>query len=195
MASTSSSNAIIVNLLSAAIAQAGVNQAGALSYDFKVEHLVGFRLDVQIPGQMIGSLFGALVSSGIYKLYTSQYMIPGTIFRVPSSFVVLSTARLLLGRGLPNGVTPFVASAAILSALSAMIKMRYRDHWWHHLIPSAVAFAIGNISPSNLINRIKQLRFKQVFTIRRHLRLLRLSEVSFIAGTRNDMAVKAPSLC
>lgn len=117
-----------------------------MSYDFKVGHLVGSRLDVQIPGQIVGSLFGTLVSAGIYKLYTSQYPIPGSLFRVPASFVVLSTARLLLGRGLPDGVGPFVVGAAVLSAVATMVKVRYHDRWWQHLIPSGVAFAIGRVS-------------------------------------------------
>ncbi|CAH0021640.1 unnamed protein product [Clonostachys rhizophaga] len=154
LAPASNPNALILNLLSAAIAQAGANQAGALSYDFKVGHLVGSRLDVQIPGQIVGSLFGTLVSGGIYKLYTSQYPIPGPLFRVPASFVVLSTARLLLGRGLPDGVGPFVVGAAVLSAVATMVKMRYHDRWWQHLVPSGVAFAIGIYNtPSFTITR------------------------------------------
>jgi len=111
--SHSNPNAIIINLLSAAVAQAGANQAGELSYDFKVGSLVGARSDTQVYGQIIGSLFGAFISCGIYKLYASQYPIPGALFRVPSSFLVLSTARLLMGRGLPDGVAPFAIRAAV----------------------------------------------------------------------------------
>jgi uncharacterized oligopeptide transporter (OPT) family protein len=141
--SHSNPNGIIINLLSAAVAQAGANQAGELSYDFKVGSLVGARSEAQIYGQIIGSLFGALISSGIYKLYASQYPIPGTLFRIPSSFLVLSTARLVMGRGLPDGVAPFAIGAAILSMLVTIIKMRYATQWWQKLIPSGVSFAIG----------------------------------------------------
>lgn len=141
--SHSNPNAIIINLLSAAVAQAGANQAGELSYDFKVGSLVGARSDTQVYGQIIGSLFGAFISCGIYKLYASQYPIPGALFRVPSSFLVLSTARLLMGRGLPDGVAPFAIRAAVLSTLITIIKMRYADQWWQKLVPSGLSFAIG----------------------------------------------------
>ncbi len=148
--SHSNSNGIIINLLSAAVAQAGSNQAGGLSYDLKIGSLVGARSEAQVYGQIVGSLFGALISCGIYKLYASQYPIPGTLFRVPSSFLVLSTARLVMGRGLPDGVAPFAIGAAILSMLMAIIKMRYATQWWEKLIPSGVSFAIGK----NILNTV-----------------------------------------
>ena len=136
-------NAIIINLISAAIAQAGANQSGELAYDLKVGHIIGARPGAQVLGQIIGSLFGALISCGIYKLYASHYPIPGPLFRIPSSFLVLSTARLLLGQGLPEGVAPFALIAAILSMLATILKMRYNTRWWQTIIPSGVSFAIG----------------------------------------------------
>jgi uncharacterized oligopeptide transporter (OPT) family protein len=140
--SHSNPNRIIINLLSAAVAQAGANQAGELSYNLKVGSLIGARSEAQVYGQIIGSLFGALISCGIYKLYASQYPIPGTLFKVPSSFLVLSTSRLVMGRGLPDGVAPFAIGAA-LSMLVTIIKMRYATQWWQKLVPSGVSFAIG----------------------------------------------------
>ncbi|KAI3317138.1 hypothetical protein HD806DRAFT_551101 [Xylariaceae sp. AK1471] len=130
---------------SLAVAQAGANKAGGISYDFKVGHLVGTPLGVQIPGQIIGSVFGAFVSCEIYKLYTSQYAIPGCFFQVPAAFVVFNTAKLLLGRGLPHGAASFVLGAAILSAIATIVKMRYSTRWWQHFIPSGVSFAIGMV--------------------------------------------------
>jgi uncharacterized oligopeptide transporter (OPT) family protein len=131
--------------LSAAVAQAGANQAGDISFDFKIGSLVGARPEAQTYGQIIGSLFGAFISCSIYRLYTSQYPIPGPLFRVPSSFLVLSTARLAMGRGLPEGVAPFALGAAILSVLVTIIKMRYETRWWQNLIPGGVSLAIGMI--------------------------------------------------
>jgi len=64
--SYSNPNAVIINLISAAMAVPGANQAS----------VVGARPEAQIYGQIIGSFFGALISCGIYKLYTSQYPIP-----------------------------------------------------------------------------------------------------------------------
>jgi uncharacterized oligopeptide transporter (OPT) family protein len=143
--SHSDQNVIIINLISAAVAQAGANQAGDISYDFKVGQLVGARLNAQTYGQIIGSVFGAFISCSIYKLYASQYAIPGPIFRIPSSFLVLSTARLLMGRGLPEGVAPFVLVAACLSAFATVLKIRYETLWWQSLVPSGISFAIGMI--------------------------------------------------
>jgi uncharacterized oligopeptide transporter (OPT) family protein len=127
------------------MAVAGANQSGDLAYDLKVGSIIGARPEAQIHGQVIGSLFGALISCGIYRLYASQYPIPGPLFRVPSAYLVLSTARLLLGRGLPEGVWPFVVAAAVLSILFTVVKMRYETQWWQKLIPSGVSFAIGMV--------------------------------------------------
>ena len=145
--SHSNPNGIIINLLSAAVTQAGANQAGDISFDFKIGNLVGVQPEAQTYGQIVGSVFGflisCLISCSIYKLYASQYAIPQAIFRVPSSFLVLSTARLVMGRGLPERVAPFALGAAVLSVLVTVIKTRYEDRWWQKLIPGGVSFAIG----------------------------------------------------
>lgn len=134
-----------MNLISAAIAQAGANQSGDLAYDLKVGDIVGAQPQAQAAGQVIGSLFGAIVSCAIYRLYAGHYPIPGPLFRIPSSYLVLSTARLVLGRGLPEGVGYFVLVTAILSTISTIVKMRYAQKWWEKLIPSGVAFAMGRL--------------------------------------------------
>ena len=139
----SNPNAIIINLLCAAVSQAGPTQAGDISFDFKIGQLVGAPPRAQLYGQIIGSTFGALISFGMYRLYASQYPIPGPFFRVPASFLVLSTARLIMGRGLPEGVAPFASAAAALSAAVTIIKIRYANRWWQKLIPTGVSFAIG----------------------------------------------------
>ena len=136
-------NVVIANLISAAIAQAGSNQGSDLAYDLKVGYLVGAAPKDQERGQMIGSIFGAFVSCVIYRLYTSYYPIPGPLFQVPASYLVLSTARLILGRGLPEGVMPFTFAAIIISAIVTIVKMCYANHWWEKLLPSGVAFAMG----------------------------------------------------
>ncbi|KAK0645770.1 OPT oligopeptide transporter protein-domain-containing protein [Cercophora newfieldiana] len=152
--SPSHPNAIIVNLLSAGITQAGASQSGDISFDFKIGHLVGARPAPQIYGQIIGSLFGTLVSCGIYRLYASQYPIPGPLFRIPASYLVLSTARLVLGRGLPVGVAPFMIVSATLSVAVSITRIRYSERWWQPLIPTGVSFAIGMYNtPSFTITR------------------------------------------
>jgi uncharacterized oligopeptide transporter (OPT) family protein len=138
--SRSHPNVIIMNVLSAGIAEAGSSQAGDIAFDFKIGHLVGAEPQAQLYGQIIGSIFGAFISCGIYRLYTSQYPIPGPLFQIPSSFLDVSTARLVMGRGLPEGAGEFALGFGIFFA---MIKMKYADRWWQNLIPSGVAFAIG----------------------------------------------------
>ncbi|KUJ07407.1 oligopeptide transporter [Mollisia scopiformis] len=141
--SRSNPNRIIINLLLAAVAQTRANQAGELTYDFKIESLVSARSDAQVYRQIIGSIFGALNSCGIYKLYASQYPILRTFFKILSSFLVFSTARLVIGRGLPDRVALFAIGAASLSILVTIIKIRYLTEWWQKLILSGVSFAIG----------------------------------------------------
>jgi uncharacterized oligopeptide transporter (OPT) family protein len=147
--SPSNPNGIIINLIAAATAQAGANQAGDLSYDLKVGSLIGAHPEAQTLGQVIGSLIGAVISCGIYKFYAARNPIPGPVFRIPSSFLVLSTARLLMGQGLPTGVAPFVVGTAIIFAALTVIKMRYANQWWDKFIPSGVAFAIGIVQITN----------------------------------------------
>lgn len=125
------------------MAVADATQSEDLAYDLKVGSLVGAYPEAQIYGQVIGSLFGAFLSSAIYKLYAAQYAIPGPLFKVPSAYLILSTSRLLLGRGLPDGIWHFALGAAFLSILSSIVKMRYEIRWWQKLIPSGVSFAIG----------------------------------------------------
>ncbi|RHZ68078.1 hypothetical protein CDV55_107961 [Aspergillus turcosus] len=141
--SHSNPSAVIINLISAAMAVAGASQSGDLAFDLKIGSMMGASPDAQTHGQLIGSVFGAFIACGIYKLYTSRYAIPGSLFRVPSAYLVLSTSRLLLGHGLPEGVGPFVLAAAVFSIVSSVVKMRYEDRRWEKFIPSGVSFAIG----------------------------------------------------
>jgi uncharacterized oligopeptide transporter (OPT) family protein len=83
--SRSHPNVIIMNVLSAGIAEAGSSQAGDIAFDFKIGHLVGAEPQAQLHGQIIGSIFGAFISCSIYRLYASQYPIPGPLFQIPSS--------------------------------------------------------------------------------------------------------------
>src|SRR5450432_3068020 len=92
---------MIINILSAGLAQAGASQAGDIAYDFKIGHLVGAPAGAQLYGQIIGSVFGAFLSCLTYRLYTSQYPVPGPLFQVPASFLDVTIAKLVMGRGLP----------------------------------------------------------------------------------------------
>ena len=146
-----------MNLISTAIAQAGANQSGDLAHDLKLGKIVSAQPQAQAVGQVIGSLFGAIVSCGIYRLYASHYPIPGPLFRVPSSYLVGSTARLVLGRGLPEGVGFFVLVTAALSMTCTIIKVLYTQKRWEKLIPSGVAFAMGRSKSTLLLNETTSL--------------------------------------
>lgn len=67
----SNPNGLIINLVSAAIAQAGANQSGDLSYDLTVGHLAGARPGIQTWGQIVGSTVGAFITCAINRLPTS----------------------------------------------------------------------------------------------------------------------------
>ena len=106
-------NAVIINVLSAGLAEAGASQAGDLSFDFRVGHLVGASPTVQLYGQIVGSIFGTFVSCGLYKLYTSTYSIPEKPFEIPAAFMDVRASQLLMGSGLPEGVAGYAFGAAI----------------------------------------------------------------------------------
>lgn len=66
----SNPNAITINLLAGAISESGALQAGDMMQDLKTGHLLGASPRAQFWGQMIGSFAGAIISAGVYKLYT-----------------------------------------------------------------------------------------------------------------------------
>lgn len=86
-------NAIIINLIAGGIAEAGAQQAGDLMQDLKTGHLLGASPKVQFYGQVIGSAWSAIISAGIYKLYTRVYEIPGPLFQIPTAQVSLFLFR------------------------------------------------------------------------------------------------------
>jgi uncharacterized oligopeptide transporter (OPT) family protein len=139
----SSPNAILINLLAGGLTEAGVNQAGDLIYDLKTGHLLNVSPDALFFGQLIGSVFGAVVSVALYKLYSHVYPVPGTLFPVPAAYVWITTSRLVLGQGLPEKAGLFSIFAAAVFAVTTIIKLRYASRWWQNLIPSGVAFSIG----------------------------------------------------
>jgi OPT family oligopeptide transporter len=81
-------NAIVINLIAGGIAEAGAQQAGDLMQDLKTGHLLGASPKVQFYGQLIGSLWSAIISAAIYKLYTRVYEIPGPLFQIPTAQVL-----------------------------------------------------------------------------------------------------------
>jgi len=143
-------NSIIINLVAGAISESAALQAGDLMQDLKTGHLLGAAPNAQFWGQIIGSAVGAVLSAAVYKLYTHVYTIPGGLFQVPTGYVWVFTARLVNGKGLPPKVAEWAAGAAVIFAISTMMrvwgvarKKAGMAGWWVDWIPGGIAVAVG----------------------------------------------------
>jgi OPT family oligopeptide transporter len=143
-------NAVIINLVAGAISESAALQAGDLLQDLKCGHLLGAAPSAQFYGQIIGSAVGAVLSALVYKLYTNVYTIPGGLFEVPTGYVWVFTARLVTGSGLPPMVKEWASGAAVIFAISTVIrvwgnnrKMRGLSGWWIDFVPGGIAVAVG----------------------------------------------------
>ncbi|GJJ75739.1 hypothetical protein EMPS_08097 [Entomortierella parvispora] len=150
---------IVANLIAGGIAEAGAQQAGDLMQDLKTGHLLGASPRAQFYGQLIGSVASVFISTGVYKLYSHAYELPGPQFAVPTAKVWLDLAHLVNGHSLPYNTTPFIWSFAAFFGLLTLITVVYSDvaflksrsrngstqgrPRWVGWIPSGIAFAIG----------------------------------------------------
>lgn len=139
----SNPNAVTINLLAGAISESGALQAGDMMQDLKCGHLLGAAPKAQFYGQMIGSFVGAIVSAGVYQLYTSVYKVPGEQFQVPTAFVWVFTARLVTGQGLPQMAGQWALGAGILFSSSTMLRIYGQGKWWQAWVPGGIAVAVG----------------------------------------------------
>ena len=140
---SSNPNAIAINLLAGAVSESGALQAGDMMQDLKTGHLLGAAPRAQFWGQMIGSLVGAVVSAGVYRLYTSVYEIPGGMFQVPTAYVWIFTARLVTGQGLPEMAWQWALGAGIVFAFLTAARVRGQGLWWQPYVPGGIAVAVG----------------------------------------------------
>jgi OPT family oligopeptide transporter len=142
-------SAIVTNLLAGAVSEAGALQAGDLMQDLKTGHLLGASPRAQFYGQLIGSIFGAVVSTAVYKMYVNVYDVPGDQFQVPTAYVWIFTARLVTGQGLPPMAWQaalifgaiFVATT-ILRIVGSSPKQPVAASWLS-FIPGGIAVAVG----------------------------------------------------
>lgn len=139
----SNPNAVTINLLAGAISESGALQAGDMMQDLKCGHLLGAAPKAQFYGQIIGSFVGAVVSAGIYQLYTSVYKVPGEQFQVPTAFVWVFTARLVTGKGLPQMAGKWALGAGIFFSASTMLRIHGQGKWWQAWVPGGIAVAVG----------------------------------------------------
>jgi uncharacterized oligopeptide transporter (OPT) family protein len=111
----------------------------------KTGYLVNAPPESMFYGRLLGSVIGAFVASGIYRLYASIFEMGGkdSAFPIPIAHVWISSAKLVYGAGLPLGVFPFAAVASVISATCAIIRIVYRHKTWADILPSGIAVAIG----------------------------------------------------
>ena len=139
----SNPNAITINLLAGAISESGALQAGDMMQDLKTGHLLGAAPRAQFWGQMIGSFVGAIVSAGVYQLYTSVYQVPGGIFQVPTAYVWIFTARLVTGKGLPHMAGQWALGAGLVFVALTAARVKAQGRWWQAWVPGGIAVAVG----------------------------------------------------
>ncbi|KAF3491184.1 oligonucleotide transporter [Arthroderma uncinatum] len=147
-------SAIITNLLAGAVSEAGALQAGDMMQDLKTGHLLGASPKAQFYGQAIGSVVGALISAGVYKLYVHVYPVPGPMFQVPTAYVWIFTARLVTGQGLPEMAWPAAGIASIVFTITTILRIvgtvtspaggkSPQFAPWRAWIPGGIAVAVG----------------------------------------------------
>ena len=138
-------HAVLINLLAGALSEAGAQQAGDIMQDLKTGHLLGASPKAQFWGQLIGSTVGAVVSACVYRLYTRVYEITGRLFQVPTAYVWVFTARLVLGQGLPPMVKEWALGAGVIWTVLSVIRVvgRARDWHWAQWVPGGIAVAVG----------------------------------------------------
>lgn len=136
-------NSVLINLVAGAVSEAGALQAGDLMQDLKTGHLLGAAPKAQFWGQVIGATVGAVVSAFIYRLYTAVYVIPGSLFQVPTAYVWIFTARLVTGQGLPYMASEWAVAFAVLFSVTTMVRIYGQGRWWQVYVPGGIAVAVG----------------------------------------------------
>ncbi|EFQ97842.1 oligonucleotide transporter [Nannizzia gypsea CBS 118893] len=147
-------SAIVANLLAGAVSESGALQAGDMMQDLKTGHLLGASPKAQFYGQAIGSIVGAIISVGVYKLYINVYPVPGPMFQVPTAHVWIFTARLVTGQGLPEMAWPAAGIACVIFTITTILRIVGTVSGpagsngttfapWRAWVPGGIAVAVG----------------------------------------------------
>ena len=83
--------------------------------DLKTAYLVQASPRVMFHAQSLGSVVGAFVGSGVYRLSTVVYEILSREYPVPLAYTWANTARLANGGEVPRGVAVCTTGAFLLS--------------------------------------------------------------------------------
>lgn len=146
-------SAVVTNLLAGAVSEAGALQAGDMMQDLKTGHILGASPKAQFYGQVIGSIFGAVVSTAVYKMYVNVYPVPGDQFQIPAAFVWIFTARLVTGQGLPPmawQVAMLFGAVFVGTTILRIVATARRAQQgsgpppsWISFVPGGIAVAVG----------------------------------------------------
>ncbi|AGO13140.1 AaceriAFL016Cp [[Ashbya] aceris (nom. inval.)] len=148
--------AVLINLVAGSIAEAGAQQAGDLMQDLKTGHLIGASPRAQFTAQIIGASWSIGLSSIMYIFYNKVYEIPSQQFRIPTAFVWIDCARLVMGMALPrHALTCSIILGSIFAVISLVKNCLDKDKYrWAQWLPSGVALGVGMYnSPSFSIAR------------------------------------------
>ena len=138
-----SSDIKLVTMIAGGVTEAGLWQSAGLMSDLKTAYLVQASPKVMFYAQLLGSMLGAVIGSGIYRLFTAVYSIPSKDFPVPLAYMWANTARLASGGEVPKGVIPSTFAAFLLSACLRIALLVTNRKQWKNLVPSGVAISIG----------------------------------------------------
>jgi OPT family oligopeptide transporter len=156
-------SAVITNLVAGAVSEAGALQAGDMMQDLKTGHILGASPKAQFYGQLIGSVFGAVIATAVYRLYVSVYEVPSDMFQIPSAYVWISTARLVTGDGLPPMAWQASIIAGAIFTVTTIVRIVADSRaspggsppGWKALIPGGIAVAVGMFNvPSFTLARV-----------------------------------------
>ncbi|EER26642.1 small oligopeptide transporter, OPT family protein [Coccidioides posadasii C735 delta SOWgp] len=144
-------SAIVTNLLAGAVSESGALQAGDMMQDLKTGHILHASPKAQFYGQLIGSLFGAVISVAVYRLYINVYEVPGDMFQIPTAYVWIFTARLVTGQGLPDMAWQVSGIAAVIFTVTTIVRIFGAAGLrkggsapsWRAWIPGGIAVAVG----------------------------------------------------
>ncbi|KAH6635093.1 OPT oligopeptide transporter protein-domain-containing protein [Chaetomium sp. MPI-SDFR-AT-0129] len=168
----------LMTMAAGAVTEAGLWQSAVLMTDLKTAYLVQASPKVMFRAQLLGSVIGAFIGSGIYRLFTAVYSIPGPNFSAPLAYMWANTARLAKGGSLPKGVWPFMLSAFTASACLRILGLVAGTRRWRIWVPSGVAISIGMyVTPSITLARLAGAAIRIL-----GIRYWGLSEVSLMSA-------------
>ncbi|KAL8831926.1 MAG: hypothetical protein Q9170_005088 [Blastenia crenularia] len=139
----SNSNRIFANLLLSGVVEAGASQASQQMGGLKTAYMTKTPPRAIFFGQMIGSIFGTLIATLVYRIYTSAGKIPSTEFGIPDGRLWLVAARLVYQQGLPPQAFKFAIGAFAFGAALSILRILALKRWWKDFLPSGIAMAIG----------------------------------------------------